>query len=117
MVNHLSQNGYMSKQKNNSPYELEYKAFAKFIRGENIPLESLVVLILKSFVAIFEMTIRYIPGGIGYTLRYWYYKCTLKHLGKNVLYRCWCISLWPKKYLDWGIYMDRFRSPYRGYAR
>ncbi|MEK7458522.1 MAG: acyltransferase, partial [Patescibacteria group bacterium] len=70
---------------NNSPYELEYKAFAKFIRGENIPLGSLVVLILKSFVAIFEMSIRYIPGGIGYTLRYWYYKCTLKHLGKNVL--------------------------------
>ncbi len=85
MINHLLQNGYMSKQKNNSPYELEYKAFAKFIRGENIPLESLVVLILKSFVALFEMCIRYIPGGFGYTLRYWYYKLVLKHLGKNAL--------------------------------
>lgn len=75
----------MSKQKNNSPYDLEYKAFAKFIRGENIPLESFVMLVLKSFVALFEMTIRYIPGGFGYQLRYWYYKLMLKQLGKNVL--------------------------------
>ena len=85
MIGRLLQNGYMSKVKNNSPYDLEYKAFAKFIRGEHITLESFVVLVFKSFVALFEMCIRYIPGGFGYTLRYWYYKVMLKDLGENVL--------------------------------
>lgn len=66
-------------------YDLEYSSFAKFIRGERIPVAYLVVLVLKSFLAIFEMSIRYIPGGFGYSLRYLYYKIMLKKTGKNVL--------------------------------
>lgn len=59
-------------------YDIEYSAFAKFIKGERIQATHLVVLILKSFVAIFEMFIRYIPGGFGYSLRYLYYKTMVK---------------------------------------
>lgn len=81
----LLQNGLTYMLKNKSPYDLEYQAFAKYIRGDRIPVKSLVVLFLKSLLAIFEMCIRYIPGGFGYTLRYWYYKVMLKNLGKNVL--------------------------------
>lgn len=71
--------------KKKSNYEIEYQAFAKFIRGRSIPLASIVILILKSFLAIFEMCIRYIPGGIGYAIRYAYYKIMIKNMGKNVL--------------------------------
>jgi galactoside O-acetyltransferase len=68
-----------------SPYELEYRAFARLISGKNIPLNELFILFCKSLLSIFEMCIRYIPGGIGYKLRYYYYKIILKHIGKNVL--------------------------------
>lgn len=71
--------------KKKSPYNLEYQSFAKFISGEKIPARYLFILGLKSLLAIFEMTIRYIPAGFGYTLRYWYYKAMLKKMGKNVL--------------------------------
>ncbi|MEK7533760.1 MAG: acyltransferase [Patescibacteria group bacterium] len=71
--------------KNKSPYDIEYQAFAKFIKGEKIPIRYIVILILKSFLSIFEMFIRYIPGGFGYSLRYLYYKTMLKRMGKNVL--------------------------------
>lgn len=66
-------------------YDIEYSTFAKFIRGEHIPVEHLVILVLKSFLTLFEMCIRYIPGGFGYILRYLYYKIMLKNMGKNVL--------------------------------
>lgn len=68
-----------------SNYDLEYKAFDAYIRGENISLRSLCVLILKSLLSLWEMCIRYVPGGLGYKLRYWYYKFMLKDLGKNTL--------------------------------
>lgn len=71
--------------KKKSKYEIEYRAFAKFIRGERIPFVYSVILALKSLLTIFEMFIRYIPGGIGYVLRYSYYKLMLKNMGKNVL--------------------------------
>lgn len=103
----------MSKLKNNSPYKLEYEAFAKLIRGDSIPLFSLLVLILKSFVALFEMSIRYIPGGIGYKLRYFYYKCTLKHLGKNtfidvgvLFYGLKNISIGEYSWIDSGVRIE-----------
>jgi acetyltransferase-like isoleucine patch superfamily enzyme len=69
----------------NLNYKLEYQAFDKYIRGEPIPIRSFVILSLKSTLALFEMIIRYIPGGIGYVIRYWYYKLMLKKMGKNVL--------------------------------
>src|SRR5258708_24237809 len=68
-----------------SNYDIEYQSFARFIRGERIPAKHVVILVLKSLLTLFEMCIRYIPGGIGYTLRYWYYKFMLKSIGKNVL--------------------------------
>lgn len=71
--------------KNKSNYNIEYQAFAKFIRGERIPTKHLAILFLKSLFSILEMSIRYIPGGFGYTLRYWFYKPILKQMGKNVL--------------------------------
>lgn len=73
------------KEKKLPQYNLEYQAFSNFIRGENIPLGHVFVLFCKSLLAFFEMLIRYIPGGIGYKLRYYYYKILLKHMGKNVL--------------------------------
>jgi galactoside O-acetyltransferase len=66
-------------------YRFEYVAFSRFIRGRFIPLRALVVLLLKSLLMLVEGAIRYIPGGIGYKLRYWYCKLFLGHLGKNVL--------------------------------
>lgn len=66
-------------------YQLEYNAFSKFIRGQRIPPVDLIILIFKSFLALFEMLIRYIPAGFGYKLRYWYYRIMLKKIGKNVL--------------------------------
>ena len=71
--------------KKKSNYNLEYQAFSKFIRGERIPVTYLIVLTLKSILALLEMCIRYIPGGFGYTIRYLYYKIMLKKMGKNVL--------------------------------
>ena len=71
--------------KSKHPYDMEYSAFAKFIRGEQIPARYLVILFFKSFSALFEMIIRYIPGGFGYMIRYLYYKTMLKKMGKNVL--------------------------------
>lgn len=83
--NFLQLNGLMFMPKNKLTYQLEYDAFAKFIKGERIPLTSYIILILKSFLAIFEMLIRYIPGGFGFKIRYYYYKMMLKKIGKNVL--------------------------------
>jgi len=71
--------------KNKPNYVIEYQSFAKFIRGERIPLKHQAILICKSFFSLLEMCIRYIPGGFGYLLRYWFYKCILKSMGKNVL--------------------------------
>jgi galactoside O-acetyltransferase len=69
----------------NKKYQLEYNAFAIMINGKKIPLFSMIVLIIKSFLAIFEGLIRNIPGGFGFIIRYYYYKFFLKKLGKNVL--------------------------------
>lgn len=66
-------------------YRIEYEAFAKFIHGERIPLRHTVILIVKAFLQLIEMLIRYVPGPIGFKLRYYYYKMFLKSLGKNVL--------------------------------
>lgn len=71
--------------KDRSPYNIEYSSFARFIRGERIPASHVGVLVFKSFLTLFEMCIRYIPGGFGYILRYLYYKIMLKKMGKNVL--------------------------------
>lgn len=66
-------------------YRLEYDAFSRFIRGKVIPVTTMIVLVLKSSLMLFEGLIRYIPGGFGYKIRYWYYKMFVGHLGKNVL--------------------------------
>ena len=89
-IDHSAQNGHMSRQKNkimnhSSHYDLEYSSFDRYIRGKHIPLQDLVVLFFKSLLTMLEMFIRYIPGGIGYKLRYWYYKLMLKELGKDTL--------------------------------
>jgi acetyltransferase-like isoleucine patch superfamily enzyme len=65
-------------------YRLEYDAFDRYVRNKPIPLLSLLVLIGKSLLMLLEAGIRYIPGGFGYKLRYWFYKPLLKHLGKGV---------------------------------
>lgn len=67
------------------PYQLEYDAFQRFLKGERIPLRHLFILATKSLLAIPESLIRYIPGPLGYKIRYYYYRLFLKHLGKNVL--------------------------------
>jgi len=66
-------------------YRREHDAFRRFIQGKPIPLGDLVVLFFKSLLGLFEMAIRYIPGGIGFKLRYYYYKLHFKEMGKNVL--------------------------------
>jgi galactoside O-acetyltransferase len=66
-------------------YRLEYDAFGHLLEGEAIPVRSLIVLLGKSLLDLVEMAIRYVPGGIGYKLRYYYYKLFLKHIGRNVL--------------------------------
>jgi acetyltransferase-like isoleucine patch superfamily enzyme len=67
------------------PYQLEYDSFQLFIKGKPIPFKDLLVIVGKSLMAIAEMLIRYIPGGFGYKIRYYYYKLFLKKLGKNAL--------------------------------
>lgn len=71
--------------KKNNPYKIEYQSFAYFIEGKKIPTLNLLILFLKSCLALFEMLIRYIPGGFGYVIRYHYYKLLLNKMGKNVL--------------------------------
>ena len=66
-------------------YRREYDAFAQLLEGKRIPAGSLIVLLGKSLLGLVEMAIRYVPGGIGFKLRYYYYKPFLKHIGKNVL--------------------------------
>lgn len=95
------------------PYQLEYDAFAQFISGKPIPFSSLVVLGLKSLLTLFELPIRYIPGGFGYMLRYWYYKLMLKNLGKNVLidvgvflYGTKNISIGDYVWIDTGVRLE-----------
>jgi len=66
-------------------YRLEYDAFGRLLEGESIPVRSLIVLLGKSLLSLVEMSIRYVPGGIGYKLRYYYYKLFLKRIGRNVL--------------------------------
>jgi len=66
-------------------YRIELDSFDRYLRGKPIPLLHIVVLAAKSALMLIEGLIRYIPGGFGFKLRYWYYKPLLKHLGKNVL--------------------------------
>jgi acetyltransferase-like isoleucine patch superfamily enzyme len=66
-------------------YRIEYEAFDRFIRGKRIPPRHFAVLVLKSLLMLVEGLVRYIPGGFGYKIRYWFYKPFLKHLGKGVL--------------------------------
>lgn len=101
--------------KNQSNYHLEYGAFAKFISGKSIPIFSLIVLTLKSFLSLFEMCIRYIPGGFGYVLRGLYYKLMLKKLGKNVLIDVGVflngaknISIGDYVWIDTGVRLEAF---------
>lgn len=79
------------------PYRLEFDAFARFIEGQPIPPRSLAVLGLKSVFALFEAMIRYIPGGFGYKLRYWFYRPFLREIGKNVL-------------IDTGVFLNGLRN-------
>lgn len=80
-----------------SAYKLEMDAFQKFVRGERIPLLWMALLGIKSIAMLFEGALRLIPGGIGITLRYFYYKPFLKHLGKNVI-------------IDAGVYLNGARN-------
>ena len=75
----------MLKKRDKDPYRLEYDAFQKFIKGKPFSIYEVMVLSLKSFFSIFEGIFRYIPGALGYKLRYYYYKIVCKKIGKNVL--------------------------------
>jgi len=66
-------------------YRLEYEAFDRFVRGKPLRPGEFIVLVLKSCLMLFEGCIRYIPGGFGFKLRYYYYKLLLKQLGRDVL--------------------------------
>lgn len=66
-------------------YRLEYEAFGRFLEGEPLGPRATAVLAAKSLFALLEMSVRYVPGGLGYKLRYWLYRPFLKHLGKDVL--------------------------------
>jgi acetyltransferase-like isoleucine patch superfamily enzyme len=66
-------------------YRLEYEAFDRFVRGKSLRPGQFIVLVLKSVLMLFEGLIRYIPGGFGFKLRYYFYKPMLKRLGRNVL--------------------------------
>ena len=72
----------MSKRQ---PYQLEYIAFQKFLKGQPIGVKTTIILIFKSFFTLIEGLIRNIPGVIGFKLRYYYYKTAMKKVGKNVL--------------------------------
>ena len=66
-------------------YVFEYRVFQKFVNGQMFSLSEYSIILAKSLVSLFEGLIRYIPGGIGYKLRYLYYKFTLNAIGTNVL--------------------------------
>jgi galactoside O-acetyltransferase len=69
----------------NDNYRLEYEAFDRFIRDKPLRPRQFIVLALKSVLMLFEGLIRYLPGGFGFKLRYYYYKLLLKHLGRNAM--------------------------------
>lgn len=72
-------------QTRQNPYQREYRAFTELIEGKPIKVGDIVVLGLKSLFGILEMVIRYVPGGLGYKLRYYFYKPLLKQMGTQVL--------------------------------
>lgn len=55
------------------------------MKGERIPTGWALILTVRQVSALIEMLLRYIPGGLGFKLRYWYYKPRVKHMGRNVL--------------------------------
>lgn len=71
--------------KDNNRYQVEYDSFQAWLKGERIPVRSLLILIAKAVPSMLELLVRYVPGPIGYKLRYYYFKPLLKHLGENVL--------------------------------
>jgi acetyltransferase-like isoleucine patch superfamily enzyme len=66
-------------------YELEYQAFSLFVNDKPLPLKFLIILLAKSVFSLAEMSLRYIPGGVGFKLRYYFYKPLVKKMGRNVL--------------------------------
>jgi len=68
-----------------SAYDTEREAFQRFILGKSIPLRHLIILSLKSLLEMFEMAIRYVPGGFGFKIRSLYYRLRLRKMGRNVL--------------------------------
>jgi acetyltransferase-like isoleucine patch superfamily enzyme len=69
----------------NDNYRLEYEAFNRMVRGKPLSPWQFTVLVFKSIFMLFEGLIRYIPGGFGFKLRYYFYKPLLKHLGRDVM--------------------------------
>ncbi|MDB0060480.1 acyltransferase [bacterium] len=82
--------------KNNKPYQIEYDAFQKFIKGKSFTLKEIFILSIKSFLSLFEGIIRNVPGAIGFKLRYYYYRLVCKKIGKNVLIDVGVILSGPK---------------------
>ena len=66
-------------------YQFEYDLFQKFVSNKNFSLLDYIIAFLKIPKDMIEFIIRYIPGPIGFKLRYFYYKIVLKKIGKNVL--------------------------------
>lgn len=66
-------------------YQLEFDSYLLMIHGKRIPFRNLFILFCNSLFNFVEMLIRYIPGGIGYKLRYFFYKPFLAKLGHGVL--------------------------------
>ena len=68
-----------------NPYQAEYDVFCSMIEGKKLPIGPTLKLIAKIPLGLIEFLIRYIPGPIGFKLRYYYYKLFLKKMGKNVM--------------------------------
>lgn len=71
--------------KNKKNYKFEYDVFQKFIKEKKFNFYEILILTYKSIFSLIEGLIRNIPGGIGFKIRYYYYKLVCKKIGKNVL--------------------------------
>lgn len=75
----------MTEPRQDDPYRTEREAFARYLEGGGFSPRTIPKLLWESFLALVEMSIRYVPGGFGFLMRRWYYKLRLGALGENVL--------------------------------
>lgn len=97
--------------------QIELRVFEKMIEG-TVDWKGYFCLAFYSLFDPFLCIINYMPGPIGFFLRRIYYKCKLRHMGKNVLIDSGVvmtghenISIGDYTWIDQGVRLDAVLGP------